>query len=256
LDSAAKQHSYAYRFSANEVVVTPINANSSGWVTLEVRVVSPACNAFTRTVTRRIWVGKMQTITGFQSTLISPNACEKTYRYTVRGGVGGQRFTYTYNIGQPTAYTQEDYIDVTALYGECLDFTLTVNAVGACGDTQQITRNLRTCSPLTPPGQAPCMARVIQPTKPVASIKAYPNPTADKLNLAFENLSSPVAQISVQNSLGVKVLEATKIDVSKENITSLDLGHLPDGLYVLTVVFENGERSNVKVVVQKGNIAN
>jgi hypothetical protein len=94
--------------------------------------------------------------------------------------------------------------------------------------------------------------RVSQPP----SIKAYPNLTADKLNLAFENLSSPVAQISVQNSLGVKVLETTKIDVSKENITSLDLGHLPDGLYVLTVVFENGERSNIKVVVQKGNIAN
>ena len=94
--------------------------------------------------------------------------------------------------------------------------------------------------------------KIAQPS----SIKAYPNPTADKLNLAFENLSSPVAQISVQNSLGVKVLETSKIDVSKENITSLDLGHLPDGLYVLTVVFENGERSNVKVVVQKGNIAN
>jgi hypothetical protein len=242
--------------NATNTVITPTLATSRGWVTITAVVTSVACNNFTRTVTRQVWVGAMQTMTGFQSRVLTPRACEKTFRYTARNAAGGERLIYTYNAGLEDESSNEGYFDVTVPYGRCLDFTLTVNAVGACGDTQQITRSLRTCSPLTPPGQAPCMARVIQPTQPVVSIKAYPNPTADKLNLAFENLSSPVAQISVQNSLGVKVLETTKIDISKENITSLDLGHLPDGLYILTVIFENGERSNVKVVVQKGNIAN
>jgi hypothetical protein len=245
-----------FQTNPNQVIVTPSSATARGWVTITADISAPDCNNFTRTLTRQVWVGAMQTMTGFQSRVLTPRACEKTFRYTARNAAGGERLIYTYNAGLEDESSNEGYFDVTVPYGRCLDFTLTVNAVGACGDTQQITRSLRTCSPLTPPGQAPCMARVIQPTQPVVSVKAYPNPTADKLNLAFENLSSPVAQISVQNSLGVKVLETTKIDVSKENITSLDLGHLPDGLYVLTVVFENGERSNVKVVVQKGNIAN
>jgi hypothetical protein len=58
------------------------------------------------------------------------------------------------------------------------------------------------------------------------------------------------------NMLGIKVLCAENIQLSADNKTNLDLSKLPEGIYILQVVYENGTTTSQKVVVQRGVIAN
>ncbi len=110
-------------------------------------------------------------------------------------------------------------------------------------------------NPLIPPGQPPCMLRVGQSVaNPKLTI--FPNPTNSLLNLQFENLQTLPSSICVMNMLGIKVLCAENIQLSADNKMNLDLSTLPEGMYLLQVVYENGTTLSQKVVVQRGVIAN
>ncbi len=91
---------------------------------------------------------------------------------------------------------------------------------------------------------------------PNPKLNIFPNPTNSLLNLQFENLQTLPTSICVQNMLGIKVLCAENIQLSADNKTNLDLSKLPEGIYILQVVYENGTTSSQKVVVQRGVIAN
>jgi hypothetical protein len=88
------------------------------------------------------------------------------------------------------------------------------------------------------------------------SIKTYPNPTDDLLNIELINLNSPVQNIMLLNSLGNEVLREETISLDFENTSTLSLKNLPDGIYYLTLSLEDGRQFSQKVVLQKGKIAN
>jgi hypothetical protein len=96
-----------------------------------------------------------------------------------------------------------------------------------------------------------CPLRVI----PQPKLNIFPNPTSAILNVEFENLPSKVSSISVQNMLGIKVLCTENIQLSADNKTNLDLSTLPEGIYILQVIYENGTTSSQKIGVQRGIIA-
>ncbi len=96
-----------------------------------------------------------------------------------------------------------------------------------------------------------CVFRVIPP-----SIKAYPNPTNNLLNVNIENLNSPIEQVVVRNSIGTVVLQTNNLNFTAEKTVELSLGNLPEGIYFLTVTLQDGQQLSQKVVVQRSGVAN
>lgn len=80
------------------------------------------------------------------------------------------------------------------------------------------------------------------PSFDLASLKAYPNPVKDVLNLYYtENIS----QVSIFNLLGQQVLDK-KLDASE---VKLDMSNLPQGTYLVKVNVDNQVKT-LKVVKQ------
>jgi hypothetical protein len=115
----------------------------------------------------------------------------------------------------------------------------------------RLNPNIRTQKFSRPVFEQFCVLRVI----PSPKLNIFPNPTSAILNVEFENLPSKVSSISVQNMLGIKVLCAENIQLSANNKTNLDLSTLPEGIYILQVIYENGTTSSQKIGVQRGIIA-
>lgn len=129
-----------------------------------------------------------------------------------------------------------------------INVTCMVTKPNECNRTVSISR---TFNRPTFPTSPPCNMRLANP-----SIKTYPNPTDDLLNIELINLNSPVQNIMLINSLGNEVLREEKISLDFENTSTLSLKNLPDGIYYLTLSLEDGRQFSQKVVLQKGKIAN
>lgn len=79
------------------------------------------------------------------------------------------------------------------------------------------------------------------PEYPDVSMKLYPNPVTNTLNVEFEGTDNPQGTITVTNLTGVVVLTRE----CHEPVTQLDVSHLTPGLYVVS--FRNAQG----VVVRK-----
>lgn len=73
-----------------------------------------------------------------------------------------------------------------------------------------------------------------------ATLKIYPNPVSDFLNVQIDN-SERIDQLRIFNSFGSLLMV-----VSKEN--RIDVSHLPHGMYLVEVVFSNGRRETRRIM--------
>jgi hypothetical protein len=80
-----------------------------------------------------------------------------------------------------------------------------------------------------------------------AAITIYPVPNDGRFNVSITTASEETFSISVYNSLGVKIYEETKVDVSGSLQKVIDLRLLPNGIY--KIIFENSQILVVKKIV-------
>jgi len=86
-------------------------------------------------------------------------------------------------------------------------------------------------------------------TSDLSSFSVYPNPNNGKFYLHFEP-GRTLVSIAVVNALGVTVYEEKEINVATSRTKLLNLGNLPDGVYMLTVD-DNQQRTSQKIVIRK-----
>jgi hypothetical protein len=70
-------------------------------------------------------------------------------------------------------------------------------------------------------------------------LNAYPNPTADKVNISVENAWIGEYSVSVKDVLGKEVM----IQKSNSSVFQIDLTSLPSGLYLVQVSHKNGTKT-------------
>jgi hypothetical protein len=87
------------------------------------------------------------------------------------------------------------------------------------------------------------------PTETIKNtIRVYPNPATDKIHIAGFRYSTH-ARIAVYNLHGQLVFQPGEASVMDESGTSLDLAHLPKGVYILSVTSGNAMHQE-KIVLQ------
>jgi hypothetical protein len=179
------------------------------------------------------------------------------------GGVQGCYFVITPNAGGATLFDWEvDNPNIAiGAYGSnsiaihaadwvtlnLKQITVTCRAFNACNKGMPLER----IQTFNRPNFPLCVYRVASPT-----LKAYPNPTNNLLNIAVENLNSPIEQVVVRNSIGTVVLQTATLDFTAEKTAVLSLTTLPEGIYFLTVSLQDGQQLSQKVVVQRSGVAN
>jgi hypothetical protein len=80
-----------------------------------------------------------------------------------------------------------------------------------------------------------------------SAINIYPVPNDGRFNVFITTASSESFSISIYNSLGVKIYEETKVEVSGSLQKVIDLRPVPNGVY--TVIFENSQNQVVKKII-------
>lgn len=80
-------------------------------------------------------------------------------------------------------------------------------------------------------------------------ITPYPNPTIDRLSIPMKAYSGAAA-LQVFDMNGAKVMEQ-QVAVAGNSIMSVDVTNVSAGTYLFHLVFENGKRSDFRVVVAK-----
>ncbi len=81
------------------------------------------------------------------------------------------------------------------------------------------------------------------------NIVLYPNPTNGNLNVRFNtDRDFNAAQLSVRNLIGNEVMTSTFNALnSGENVRSIDMSRLPNGLYVVEIALPNGQRLMARI---------
>ncbi len=138
------------------------------------------------------------------------------------------------------------YADWVAL--NLTEITVTCRAFNSCNPNTPLVKTETFSRPSFPR----CVLRVGTP----APIKAYPNPTAGTAYITLPEGSGAVQAISVRNGIGVEVLNLQQPLTNEKNELILQLGNLPDGLYIVGLQNTDGSVQYVKVVVHKGGKAN
>ncbi|MCB0515316.1 MAG: T9SS type A sorting domain-containing protein [Bacteroidetes bacterium] len=82
---------------------------------------------------------------------------------------------------------------------------------------------------------------------------AYPNPAADKLNIAFKVDTDVRTNISLYNMQGQQLQQIfnQKVPANSPQNISLELGEIPSGVYILQLSTTDGESKYIKVAVQR-----
>ncbi|MBS1936218.1 MAG: T9SS type A sorting domain-containing protein [Bacteroidetes bacterium] len=80
-------------------------------------------------------------------------------------------------------------------------------------------------------------------------ITPYPNPTANRISIPVAGQSGK-ATVQVFDAKGAKVADE-QVTVGGNNILSMDLGSLTNGLYTFHLVFNSGTQSSFRVAVSK-----
>ena len=83
---------------------------------------------------------------------------------------------------------------------------------------------------------------------PSVSVKAYPNPVIDNLNLKFKNFDSGRYDVKVYNIVGRQMM-SNNYFISGDQTVSLDVASLPKGTYLYSVVDANGETVLTKRII-------
>ncbi len=78
-------------------------------------------------------------------------------------------------------------------------------------------------------------------------LRIYPNPVSDILNIQYEDEHIMVSNMSIFNTLGKRVLYLDNGERTKH----IDVSVLNNGMYMLVVEFENGDRQIEKFLVTK-----
>lgn len=79
--------------------------------------------------------------------------------------------------------------------------------------------------------------------KESSRVQIFPNPANDILNVESEE---PVASILLYNLSGKKMLQQ-----NKKGASGINVAHLPNGVYIMQLIFDNGESVFRKVIVSK-----
>ncbi len=80
------------------------------------------------------------------------------------------------------------------------------------------------------------------------ALNVYPNPTSGNLNIKVKGSGNAKVSLSLINSLMVTVLEEEWTVDGRDFNTSIDMQHLPSGIYFLH--FNYGGNSKVKKVIK------
>lgn len=81
------------------------------------------------------------------------------------------------------------------------------------------------------------------------NVRVYPNPTDDQLNILFDKALDQDYQITLQNTLGAKVIQGLLPNQTVRE--SYDLSNLPRGIYVLEILSKDQKKYyREKIVVQ------
>jgi hypothetical protein len=73
-------------------------------------------------------------------------------------------------------------------------------------------------------------------------LKVYPNPGSSVLNI--ENSAEPITLLNLSDIQGRIILTETP----GSNTVKADISHLPVGIYILRVQYNNGNTSTIKVI--------
>lgn len=78
-------------------------------------------------------------------------------------------------------------------------------------------------------------------------ISFYPNPVQEELFIKWElNENLYISSLEVYNIQGQFIY--SKDDLSQANTTSISFGNLAQGMYVVSLVYNNGEKKDLKVI--------
>lgn len=93
-----------------------------------------------------------------------------------------------------------------------------------------------------------CLLTTTPEISNLTSIKIFPNPTSERINIQF-SLSQPTKiHLNLTNLMG-QILESRQIE-GVEIVTELKVAHLPEGTYYL-VLNNNGQLESQKIIILK-----
>ncbi len=131
--------------------------------------------------------------------------------------------SYLWTPGGATTPT----IDVTyAEYGiGAHDFSVTVNT-GSCDATKEVSTYLDACTAIGEKNNG-------------VSVSVFPNPSNGEFTLELNSAKSVIADMSITNSLGMKVYAEKNVSVNGKVVKNLSLSNLSSRIYLLTL--QNGD---------------
>jgi hypothetical protein len=141
--------------------------------------------------------------------------------------------SYLWTPGGATTPT----LDVTyAEYGiGAHDFTVTVN-MGSCETTKAVSTYLDACTGIG------------EKAKDV-TVSVFPNPSHGEFTLELNSVKSMVADLTITNSLGMRVFAEKDVNVNGKTVKNMNLSGLSAGIYLLTL--QNGEmKISQKIVIK------
>ncbi len=83
---------------------------------------------------------------------------------------------------------------------------------------------------------------------PTGRLSLYPNPAQGLVNLIFDEVASPTVQVSIYNAAHQLSVAPKKV-ATDEGQASIDIHHLPAGIYLVKMVVENGSIVTEKLIV-------
>ena len=84
----------------------------------------------------------------------------------------------------------------------------------------------------------------------ISKVAAYPNPSKGKVTLKLSMNDSRSITVVLRNLLGQEVSEPIHMQASGESEEKLDFSKLPDGIYLLDITSEIGERYVQRIVIE------
>lgn len=88
------------------------------------------------------------------------------------------------------------------------------------------------------------------PASPQGRVAIYPNPARDVVRVSFQIPMVSIQSVSVIDMLGREIIEPTLFTSGRQVDKSVDVRGWPDGVYLITIRDEDGNRYTERLVVQ------
>ncbi len=85
----------------------------------------------------------------------------------------------------------------------------------------------------------------------IEGLKTYPNPAQNQFKIQFSNKVSGTANIFLKTATGTVVWNKIHADASSIHNTIVDVSNIPNGMYLLQIILEDGTVYNSKVVISR-----